>query len=57
MTKEDAIQFQKMIENHCQKFNVWFMSTHENKPGLKGIRMELSIKVEPTTTIKGEATK
>jgi len=49
MTKEKAIQFIKVIKDLCDKNDVWRVQTYENKPHLRGIRLELSIKIDPET--------
>ena len=54
LKRDDAIKFQKLIEDMCEQNNAYCVSTHERKPDLKGIKLEVSIKVEPTTTIRRE---
>jgi len=38
MTKDDALKFQKMIEDLCEQNNAFCISTHERKPDLKEIK-------------------
>ena len=52
MNKEEALLFQKHIEDLCERNNVFCVSSHEKKPDLKGIRLEVSIKIEPAPSIK-----
>lgn len=46
MIREEAIKFQKFIEDLCERNNVYCSSTHDRKPDLKGIRLEVSIRIE-----------
>lgn len=46
MTKEQALQLQSAIESECKSNDgVWVNITHEKKPDLKTIKLEVSIKI------------
>jgi hypothetical protein len=46
MKESEALQFQKVIEQICRQGGVWVVVTHESKPDLKAIRIELSVKID-----------
>jgi hypothetical protein len=48
LKKEDAVKIQNEIEAACEKYGLFCFTTHEKKPDLKLIRLEVSIKVEPS---------
>jgi hypothetical protein len=46
LTKEQALQLQSAIESECKSNDgVWVNITHEKKPDLKTIKLEVSIKI------------
>ena len=58
MTKEkDAIKFVKIIKDLCKEYGVWRVQTYENKPNLRGIKLELSIKIDPEIGKRSEERK
>ena len=46
MTKAEAIEFQQKIAKTCEDSKAWFLITHENRPHLGKIKIEISIKVD-----------
>jgi len=46
MTKNEALATQDTIKKICDSDGVWLTLTHDLKPDLKMIKMEISIKVE-----------
>ena len=45
MTEAEAYQLRDQIVALCLKHNQWVTDTYEHKPGLKMVRLEISIKV------------
>jgi hypothetical protein len=47
INRDFAISLQQEIERLCEKHNVFCSVTHDKKPYLAMIKMEVSIKIEP----------
>lgn len=56
MRKNSAIVLMQEIERLCESNNAYCFVTHEKKPHLTGIKVEVSIKIEPEP-VKGENLK
>ena len=56
MTEQDALEFMNSISEQCRAAGAWFFPTPEYKPDLRGIKIEISIKVDPRLK-KGETGK
>ncbi len=54
MNEQDALEFMNNISEQCREAGAWFFPTPEYKPDLRGIKIEISIKVDPMTTKKRE---
>jgi len=51
MKKDSAINFQQELETLCEQNNAFCFITHEKKPHLTGIKVEVSIKVDNEKTV------
>lgn len=54
MTKAKAIEFQNKLSKICEESGVWFLTTHENRPRLGKIKIEISIKVDSSIVTVGK---
>jgi hypothetical protein len=46
MKEADALKLQQELEKICDAKKVWMVVTHERRPDLKAIKVEVSIKIE-----------
>ena len=54
LKKDDALKIQKLIEELCEQNDLYVYPRHVKEPDLKRIEIEISIKIDPTTTIRRE---
>lgn len=48
MTKTEAIAFINQIEQICKEKGIWFSLTQDHRPYLGKVKVEISVKINPT---------